>query len=60
MIVVDVGGEELDVAPAGLVAAGIGDERRHYIGAARGPGQCRGDRRFGDGRKMVVGGVSKP
>jgi hypothetical protein len=30
------------------------------LGAARGPGQCRGDRRFDDGRKMVVGGVSKP
>jgi hypothetical protein len=35
VIVVDVGGEELDIAPAGLVAAGIGDERRHYIGVGR-------------------------
>ena len=35
MIVVDVGCEEFDVAPGGLVAAGIGYERRHYIGAGR-------------------------
>ena len=31
VVIVDVGGEELDIAPAGLVAE-IGDERRHYIG----------------------------
>jgi hypothetical protein len=30
VVVVDVGGEEFDIAPAGLVAAGIGDECRHY------------------------------
>jgi hypothetical protein len=35
VIVVDLGGEEFDVAPAGGVA-GVGDERRHYIGVGRG------------------------
>ena len=35
VVIVDVGGEELDIAPAGLVAE-IGDERRHYIGVGRG------------------------
>ena len=34
MRVADIGGEELDVAPAGGVA-GVGNKRRHYIGAAR-------------------------
>ena len=32
--VLDVGGEEFDVAPAGRVA-GVGDQRRHYIGVGR-------------------------
>ncbi len=36
VVVVDVGGEEFDVAPGGLLAE-IGDERRHYIGV----GRCR-------------------
>ena len=34
VVVVDVGGEEFDIAPAGLIAE-IGDERRHYIGVGR-------------------------
>jgi hypothetical protein len=38
VIVVDVGSEEFDVAPAGLVAAGVGDARRHYIGVDRSGG----------------------
>jgi hypothetical protein len=32
--VADIGGEEFDVAPAGGVA-GVGDQRRHYVGVAR-------------------------
>ena len=32
--VADVGGEEFDVAPGGLLAE-VGDERRHYIGVGR-------------------------
>jgi len=35
VVVGDIGGEEFDVAPAGLVAQG-GDHRRHYIGVGRG------------------------
>jgi hypothetical protein len=42
--VADVGGEEFDIAPAGLFTE-IGDERRHYIGVGRG-GERRG---FDDG-----------
>jgi len=54
VVVVDVGGEELDVAPGGLFAAGVGDEDRHYIGAGRrrqGDGGGLGD----DGGELVGG-----
>lgn len=47
-------GEEFDVAPAGLVAAGVGDQRRHYIGVGRSGGRQWGGR-FDDSRKMGVG-----
>jgi hypothetical protein len=54
VVVVDVGGEEFKVAPAGCVA-GIGDERRYYIGVGR-----RGERdgRRDDGGKLVGHGTS--
>ena len=58
VIVVDVGGEELDVAPAGLVAAGIGNEGRHYIGVGRRRGRERGG--WDDGGELVVGGCHDP
>ena len=61
MRVADVGGEEFDVAPAGGVA-GVGDQRRHYIGVGR-----RGERAGLDyggqliahprGRTMLPGGT---
>jgi hypothetical protein len=41
-VVVDVGGEELDMAPASLLAAGVGDQSRDYIGAGPGGGWSRG------------------
>jgi len=40
VIVVDVGGEEFDVAPVGGVAE-IGDQSRQYIGVGWG-GECAG------------------
>lgn len=46
--VLDVGGEEFDVAPAGG-AAGMGDERRHYIGVGRGR-ECTG---WDDGGELI-------
>ena len=51
--VVDVGGEEFDVAPAGLLAD-VGDQRRHYIGVGR------GDERAGleHGGQLVGHGIS--
>jgi hypothetical protein len=46
--VLDVGGEEFDVAPAGRVA-GVGDERRHYVGVGR-AGELT---RLNDGGELV-------
>jgi hypothetical protein len=54
VIVVDVGGEEFDVAPAGLVV-GMGDEGRHYIGVGRG-----GEDGWFDDRRELVGGCHRP
>ena len=48
VVVVDIGGEEFDVAPSGGVAK-IGDERRHYIGV----GRCRERAGRDDGGKLV-------
>ena len=48
VVVVDVGGEEFDVAPAGLLAE-VGDERRHYIGV----GRCRERAGRDDGGELV-------
>jgi hypothetical protein len=58
VIVVDVGGEEFDIAPVGLVAE-IGDQRRHYIGVDR---RCRGGEHFGfdDRGELVEGGRHTP
>ena len=55
MVVVDVGGEELDVTSGGVVAAGIGNQRRHYIGAGR-SGELGWGGRLDDGREKVVVG----
>jgi hypothetical protein len=44
VVVIDVGGEELDVAPARLVAAGVGDQGWHYIGTRLSGGWRRGKR----------------
>jgi hypothetical protein len=46
VIVVDVGGEEFDVASAGLLTASVGDERRYNIGV--GPGGKRRGRIIGE------------
>src|SRR5262249_29593243 len=56
VVVVDVGGEEFDVAPAGLVAAGVGDQRGHYIGAPGRGCDRRRSRRVDDGGELVVRG----
>ena len=50
-----VGSEEFDVAPCGLVAAGIGNECRHYIDVGRG-GEVAGL----DDRRELVGGRHGP
>src|ERR1700720_2861305 len=50
VIIVDVGGEEFDVAPAGM-----GDEGRHYIGVGRG-----GEDGWFDDRRELVGGCHRP
>ena len=52
VVVVDVGGEEFDVAPAGLVAED-GDERRH-IGVGRGD-ECTWEKHGG---QLIGHGIS--
>ena len=48
--VADVGGEEFDVAPGGLLA-GVGDQRRHQMAVDRGRERAG----LEDGGKMMVG-----